>query len=492
MVLNYASYFGMPKDQLQSVVDFLLTEHMTDGGFNCQSNRSGARHSSLHSTLSVLEGIQEYADSGYRYRLDELQRAADQARDFILLHWLFKSDRTGEVIRKDFLQLSFPPRWFYNILRSLDYFRAADAPWDNRMADAFGVLMSKRKRDGRWRLQAAHPGQVHFRMEEPRQPSRWNTVLALRVLKAYPQGMRDDLQAAKKVYDEHALEKSRTRALILDDSIKVRRGKKIEAVSRHFDHVSNTYVKGQQVLTLGLATEDAFLPLDSQIYVSGSQPQPLIKPYKDGRSIGAKRYQEAIGQSKVEMAVGMMRRAVRAGIQADYVAADAWFGNKEMMRAGLSLDITAILRMKKNKLKYRLEVDGREQRLDAKELYQTAVHKQWKKVRGMPWKAVAVMVDVDLATEKGKKMKPEYYAVKLLFVRGVNEEEDNEGSRKDWALFLSTIQLSALARCLKPMRCAGVWKSTSRKPSNSSAFSRSRPSPLGHTRRQSTYVPFSI
>ena len=192
MVLNYASYFGMPEDLLRSVVDFLLNEHMTDGGFNCRSNRSGAQHSSLHSTLSVLEGIQEYVDSDYRYRIDELQRAADQAREFILLHRLFKSDRTGEVIRKDFLQLSFPPRWFYNILRSLDYFRAADAPWDNRMADAFGVLMSKRKRDGRWRLQAAHPGQVHFRMEEPRQPSRWNTVLALRVLKAYPQGMRDD------------------------------------------------------------------------------------------------------------------------------------------------------------------------------------------------------------------------------------------------------------------------------------------------------------
>ncbi len=247
-----------------------------------------------------------------------------------------------------------------------------------------------------------------------------------------------NLQTAKKVYDEHELEKSRTRALILDDSIKVRRGKKTEAVSRHFDHVSNTYVMGQQVLTLGLATEDAFLPLDSQIYVSNSQPQPLIKPYQDGRSVGAKRYQEAIGQSKVEMAVGMMRRAVRAGIRADYVAADAWFGNKEMMRAGLSLDITAILRMKKNKLKYRVEIDERTHLLDAKELYQTAVRKQWKKVRGMPWKAVEMTVDVDLATEKGKGKAPEYHSMKLLFVRGVNEEEDSDGSRKDWALFLST------------------------------------------------------
>ena len=187
MVLNYASYFGMPRDQLCSVVDFLLAEHMSDGGFNCRSNSTGARHSSLHSTLSVLEGIQEYADNGYSYRLGELQRAAVAAREFILLHRLYKSDRTGETIRRDFLQLSFPPRWFYNILRSLDHFRAAEARWDDRMADALGVLMSKRRRDGCWPLQAARAGKVHFRMEQPRQPSRWNTLLALRVLKAYPE-----------------------------------------------------------------------------------------------------------------------------------------------------------------------------------------------------------------------------------------------------------------------------------------------------------------
>jgi hypothetical protein len=185
MVLNYACYFGMPEEKLRSIADFLLTEHMADGGFNCRSNRSGARHSSLHSTLSVLEGIHEYSNNGYSYRLDELQQAALAAREFILLHRLYKSDRTGKVIRKDFVQFSFPPRWFYNILRCLDHFQAAGVPWDDRMEDAMHVLTSKRRRDGRWPVQAAHAGKVHFKMEEARQPSRWNTLMRLRVLKAY-------------------------------------------------------------------------------------------------------------------------------------------------------------------------------------------------------------------------------------------------------------------------------------------------------------------
>ncbi len=189
MFLNYASYFGEPESELRSIVDFLLAERMPDGGFNCQRNRSGAHHSSLHSSLSVAEGIVEYAANGYRYRLDELQRAAAGARGFMLCHRLFKSDHTGKVISPGFLHFAFPPRWRFNILRALDYFRAVGAPWDVRLADAAAVLIDKRRPDGRWRAEAAHPGEVHFTMEAPRQPGRWNTLLALRVLKAYPQGL---------------------------------------------------------------------------------------------------------------------------------------------------------------------------------------------------------------------------------------------------------------------------------------------------------------
>ena len=38
----------------------------------------------------------------------------------------------------------------------------------------------------------------------------------------------------------------------------------MEGVSSHYDHLTNRHVMGQQVLTLGLATDETFLPLDSQ------------------------------------------------------------------------------------------------------------------------------------------------------------------------------------------------------------------------------------
>lgn len=185
MVLNYASYFGIDEKYLNSVIDFLLGEKMPDGGFNCRSNRSGARHSSLHTTLSVLEGILEYKRNGYQYRLDDLLKAEAGSREFILQHKLYKSDKTGKIIDQKFIRLSYPSRWRYDILRALDYFRYAEVKYDSRMQDALNLINSKRKKDQTWPLQANHPGAVHFDMEKPGTASRWNTLRALRVLQWY-------------------------------------------------------------------------------------------------------------------------------------------------------------------------------------------------------------------------------------------------------------------------------------------------------------------
>ena len=183
MFLNYASYFATDQEGLKSVVDFILTQQMNDGGFNCRLNRSGAVHSSLHSTLSVAEGISEYLLQGYTYKSDELQQAELKAREFMLMHRLFLSDRTGGIINKNFLNFPYPSRWYYDILRALDYFRSSGAGYDKRLEPALEVLLKKRRKDNLWNQQAKHPGLEHFEMEKAGQPGRWNTLSAMRVLK---------------------------------------------------------------------------------------------------------------------------------------------------------------------------------------------------------------------------------------------------------------------------------------------------------------------
>jgi hypothetical protein len=246
-----------------------------------------------------------------------------------------------------------------------------------------------------------------------------------------------NLQTAKEIYRANRLHGNRVKAFVLDDSIKSRRGKRMEGVSSHFDHVTNRHVMGQQVLTLGLVTEEAFLPVDSQVYVSKTKANGLNRPFKDGRSVAAKRYQEATEQGKPEMAENMMKRALRGGLTAQYLVADAWFGTKPMIRAAQDLGVCPILRMKKNKMKYRAVIKGRKKvLLDANELYAHAVKGEWKKVRGMPWKAVELEVELDLSEEP--KKSPQWNTVKLLFVRGINAPGEPESGKKDWALFLTT------------------------------------------------------
>jgi hypothetical protein len=185
MFLNYASYFRTDERALHSIVDAILQERMADGGFNCRTTRSGARHSSLHTTLSVLEGLTEFQKAGYSHQQQRIRRARESALEFILLHRLFLSDRTGQVISKDLLKMTYPCRWRYDILRAMDYFHYAGVKWDDRMHAALEVLQNKRNRDGTWNMNAAHAGQVHFTMEQAGRPSRWNTLRMLRVLRSY-------------------------------------------------------------------------------------------------------------------------------------------------------------------------------------------------------------------------------------------------------------------------------------------------------------------
>ncbi len=184
MFLHICCYAKITSDKIFEIVDYLIDKHYKDGGWNCMWE-AGHTHSSLHTTLSVLEGICDYDKNGYEYRLDELLQLRDKAHEVILKHRLYKSDKTGKIIKNNFIMLSFPGRWFYNILRCLDYFQSIDLPYDERMQDAIDVLNKKRRKNGKWPVQHKISGLVHFDMEKTGSDSRWNTLRALRVLKKY-------------------------------------------------------------------------------------------------------------------------------------------------------------------------------------------------------------------------------------------------------------------------------------------------------------------
>ena len=175
--LAVGSSFGRPSEHL---AHRLLAEQLEDGGWNCEAPKSC--HSSFHTTICVLEGLLEYERAVGSSR--NIAAARQRGEEYLLKRSLFRRQSTGEVANAEFLQLAFPPRYRYDILRALDYFRAAGAPPDARMADAVSFIETKRQPDGRWLLDRSYDETITTPLAEiVAEPSRWITLRALRILR---------------------------------------------------------------------------------------------------------------------------------------------------------------------------------------------------------------------------------------------------------------------------------------------------------------------
>jgi hypothetical protein len=178
-------YFGQ---DVQGIVDRLLSEQMADGGWNCEQE-NGSTRGSFHSTICVLEGLLEHHRA--TGATPELTAARSRGQEYLLERRMLRRLSTGEIIDSDWTRFSFPTDYFYDVLRGLAFLASAGVAPDDRVAEAIDLVRSKRDADGRWPLENPHPGELHFAMDEGEgRPSRWNTLRAMRVIRWHDQGRR--------------------------------------------------------------------------------------------------------------------------------------------------------------------------------------------------------------------------------------------------------------------------------------------------------------
>jgi hypothetical protein len=174
-VLALAAYFGHDPGDL---VERLVREQMADGGWNCDQENGSVR-GSFHTTINVLEGLRAW-HSGHGN--DDVAAALGRGEEFLLERHLTRRLSTGELVDAEFLQLGFPTGYHYDVLRALDYFRAAKRH-DDRLDEAVAIVESKRDENDRWRVEVEWPDQLEVgSRERVGEPSRWLTLRALRVL----------------------------------------------------------------------------------------------------------------------------------------------------------------------------------------------------------------------------------------------------------------------------------------------------------------------
>ena len=209
----------------------------------------------------------------------------------------------------------------------------------------------------------------------------------------------------------------RLSALVIDDTMNERPfSKRLELVSRVYDHVDKKFKRGFRSLFLGWTDGATFLPLAFRHMASSDKKNRYCESryHTDSRTCGGRAKREAVMKS-TDVALRMLRDAKRYGVPAKYVLFDSWFTHPTFVMDIHRIGFHSVGRLKNSKTRYWL--DGKPYTL--KELYASS-----SKRRGRAKYLVSIVVSIQ--NSSGERMD-----ARIIYVR-------DRAKRKKWIAFLCT------------------------------------------------------
>jgi hypothetical protein len=174
-------YEDHPK--VRSAFRWLVREQKENGGWHCWGKNG---------VIDAWEGMSAFAVYPKQKWTRSLKRAVERGAEFFLKRELYKEGKRYEP----WFRFHYPEHYYYDLLVGLDFLTALGFSSDKRLAYAVDQLKQKRRSDGKWNLDAAHPDvdasiakwykkrtPTPFALEEVGEPSKMITFRALRVLK---------------------------------------------------------------------------------------------------------------------------------------------------------------------------------------------------------------------------------------------------------------------------------------------------------------------
>jgi hypothetical protein len=211
----------------------------------------------------------------------------------------------------------------------------------------------------------------------------------------------------------------RKSVLIVDDSPYYRnRSKKVEFLSRCFDHVTKKYYKGLTLLTLGWSDGQTFLPISFRLLGSGDDGNLLEGSHvkEDKRTLATRRRIDA-RTDKPTLVLSMLEAVKGTAAQAKYVLFDSWFSAPSAILSIKALGYHVVARLR-NHENFRYEYKG--ENLSISKIYRAS-----KKRRGRSRYLLSVTVNV--------RHEDFGYTIpaKIVYVR-------DRANRKKWIALIST------------------------------------------------------
>ena len=210
------------------------------------------------------------------------------------------------------------------------------------------------------------------------------------------------------------------KVLILDDSTYDRnRSKKVELLSRVFDHTTGSFLKGFRMLTLGWSDGHTFMPLAFSLLSSSKQKQRFqdVNPSIDRRTVGYRRRKEAMKKS-TETLFDLLDDVQPRKLKARTLLFDSWFAFPRVIKRVVSDYPLHVICMLKSMHRVYYIHEGESYTL--KQLY-----KKVKKKRGRAKILASVVVSL------GENDDEKDVQARIVFVRDRNRS-------KQWLALLST------------------------------------------------------
>jgi hypothetical protein len=116
-----------------------------------------------------------------------MQAAIEKGTDFLLSHDPAVADYpfgSGNKPSSSWFRFGYPVGYITDVLQNLEVLAALGQAGNPRLANALDLVISKQNQQGRWLLEHTYNGKMWVDIEKKRQPSKWVTLRALRVLKA--------------------------------------------------------------------------------------------------------------------------------------------------------------------------------------------------------------------------------------------------------------------------------------------------------------------